>query len=199
MTQDDGRSTSPLSGGSDEGSPPSEPLFLAIGRVLRPHGLGGEIRVEIHTDFPDRFALYKQIYLAPTRPERGLLVASEGVAYALEGHRFHQNAILLKLEGIDDRTQAEALRGLWVWIPAEEAAPLDEGEFLIHQLMYMRVMTTEGETLGQVQDIIETGANLVYVVRGIRGEILLPDTDEVVLDIDVDAGQMTVQLIDGLL
>jgi 16S rRNA processing protein RimM len=169
-----------------------------VGRVLRPHGLGGEIRVEIHTDFPERFALYRQVYLAPTRPEGGLLVASQGVAYPLEGYRFHQNAVLLKLGGIDDRTQAGTLRDLWVWISAQEAAPLDDGEVLLHQLMYMRVSTTEGEALGQIEDILETGANLVYVVRGPRGEILLPDTDEVVIDIDLDAGQMTVQLIEGL-
>jgi 16S rRNA processing protein RimM len=171
---------------------------LAVGRVVRPHGLRGEIRVEIHTDYPDRFAVYKQVLLAPTRPEGGLLVASEGVAYELEGYRFHKDVVLLKLAGIDDRTQAEALRQLWVWIPSEEAVPLEEGQFLIHQLMYMRVVTDEGETLGEIEDIIETGANLVYVVRGLRGEILLPDTDEVVLDIDVEAGQMTVKLIDGL-
>jgi 16S rRNA processing protein RimM len=172
---------------------------LAVGQITRPHGLRGEVRVEIHTDYPDRFALYERVTLAPTRPERGLLVASEGAAYELEGHRFHQNAVLLKLSGIDDRTQAEALRSLWVWIPAKDAAPLQEGEVLIHQLMYMRVVTTEGEAVGLVQDIIETGANLVYVVRGPRGEVLLPDTDEVVLDIDVEAGRMTVQLIEGLL
>jgi 16S rRNA processing protein RimM len=161
--------------------------------------LRGEVRVEVQTDFPERFALYKRVYLAPTRPDRGLLVASEGTSYTLEGHRFHQGAVLLKLEGIDDRTQAETLRQLWVWIPAEEAAPLEEGEYLLHQLLYMRVVTTEDETLGPIQDIIETGANLVYVVRGPRGEILVPDTDEVVLDIDVEANQMTIQLIDGLL
>jgi 16S rRNA processing protein RimM len=172
---------------------------LAVGRVTRPHGLRGEVRVEIHTDSPERFALYRRVYLAPTRPERGLLVASEGVAYALEGHRFHQNAVLLKLKGVDDRTQAEALRELWVWIPAEEAAPLREGDLFVHQLMYMRVRTVEEEPLGEIVDVIETGANLVYVVRGPRGEILLPDTDEVVLDVDVDAQQVTVRLIEGLL
>jgi 16S rRNA processing protein RimM len=191
-------STSSLSQGSDEGSPPSEPLFLAVGRVTRPHGLRGEVRVEIHTDSPERFARYKRVYLAPARPERGLLVASEGVAYVLEGHRFHQNAVLLKLKGVDDRTQAEALRELWVWIPAADAAPLRDGDLFVHQLMYMRVTTVDGEPLGEIVDVIETGANLVYVVRGPRGEILLPDTDEVVLDIDLEAGQMTVHLIDGL-
>jgi 16S rRNA processing protein RimM len=190
--------TSSHAGGSDEGLAPSEPLFLAVGRVLRPHGLRGEIRVEIHTDYPERFALYKEVYLAPTRPQEGLLIASEGVVYPLEGHRFHQGAVLLKLGGIDDRMQAESLRELWVWIPPKDAVPLQEGEFLLHQLMYMRVVTAEGEFLGEIAEMIETGANLVYVVRGPRGEILVPDIDEVVLDIDVEAGQMTVQLIQGL-
>jgi 16S rRNA processing protein RimM len=167
--------------------------------VVRPHGLRGEIRVEIHTDYPERFALYEQVYLAPTRAQGGLYVASEGIAYRLEGHRFHGGAVLIKLEGIDDRTQAESLRENWVWISAQEAVPLGEGEFLLHTLLHLRVVTVEGELLGEIAEVIETGANLVYVVRGLRGEILLPDTDEVVLDIDLEAGQMTVHLIEGLL
>ena len=199
MTETEQKVGFPLSEGSGEGTTPPEPLFLAVGRVLRPHGLRGEVRVEVHTDYPERFALYKRVYLAPVTPDGDLLVASRCVPYELEGHRFHQNAVLLKLAGIDDRNGTEALREQWVWIHAEQAVPLQEDEVYLHQMLGLRVVTDQGQVLGQVQDIIETGANLVYVVRGPRGDVLLPDTDEVVLDVDIEARQMTVHLLEGLL
>jgi 16S rRNA processing protein RimM len=179
--------------GSDAGQASSEPAFLAVGRILRPHGLKGELRVEIKTDYPERFATHKRLYLGYTR-----WPSSTYVPYRLQGHRFHKGAVLLRLEGIDDRTQAEAFREQWVWVPIEEAVPLEEGECYLHQVLNLRVVTVEGEDLGQVTEIIETGANDVYVVQGASGEILLPDTEEVVLKVDVPAGQMTVRLIEGL-
>jgi 16S rRNA processing protein RimM len=179
---------SSLPRGSGEAPAPSEPAFLAVGRVLRPHALNGELRVEIHTDYPERFAHHKQLYLGP-----------EHAPYVLQGHRFHQKTVLLKFEGVDDRTQAETLRGQWVWLPIEEAVPLEEGECYLHQLLHMRVVTEDGEELGEVVDLIETGANAVFVIHGTRGEILVPDIKEVVVDVDVGARQITVRLLDGLI
>ena len=173
--------------GSDEDQPSSEPEFLAVGRVLRPHGVKGEIRVAIHTDHPERFGHYKQLYLGP-----------EHIPFTLQGHRFHQGTVLLKLGGIDDRTLAGTLRDQWVWIPMDEAVPLQEGECYLYQILHLRVVTVDGEELGQVSEIIETGANNVYVVRGQQGEILLPDIEEVVVKVDIEAGQMTVRLMEGL-
>ena len=192
----------PRSQGSGEANRSSEPRFLAVGRILRPHGLRGEVRVEIHTDSPERFALYEQVYLGPAQADSGpagLLIAASGATpYTLEGHRFHSKWVLLKLAGIDDRTQAETLRDLWVWIAPEQAAPLDEGDVYLHDMLELQVITDEGEELGQILQIIETGTNPVYVVRGPRGEILLPDTDEVILEIDLEAQQVTVHLLEGL-
>jgi 16S rRNA processing protein RimM len=160
---------------------------LAVGRILRPHGLGGELRVEIHTDYPERFALHEHFYLG-----------DQHTPFVLEGLRFHQGLALFKLQGIDDRTQAEAWREQWVWIPTQKAVPLEEGECYLYQIMHMRVVTVDGEELGEVTDIIETGANDVYVVQGARGEILVPDIDQVVVVVDVPAKQITVRLIEGL-
>jgi 16S rRNA processing protein RimM len=179
--------TPAFSPGSDVAFHPSEPQFLAVGRVLRPHGLRGELRVEIHTDYPERFALYRQLYLG-----------SAYVPYRLEGHRFHQGVVLLTLEGIDDRNKATALQGQWVWIAMDDAVPLEEGEYYLHQVLDLRVITVDGEELGWVAEIIETGANDVYVVHGARGEILLPAIPEVIVKVDVQAGKMTVRLLDGL-
>ena len=187
MTKGGDRPVSSLPQGSDEVSSPSEPAFLVVGRVRRPHGLRGEIRVEIQTDYPERFAVYKTLYLGP-----------EYTPFALQGHRFHQGTVLLKLDGVDDRNAAETFRDQWVWIAVEDAVPLKEGEVYLHQMLHLDVVTRDGEALGHVTQIIETGANLVYVVRGKQGEILIPDTDEVILAVDLGAGQMTVQLIEGL-
>ena len=187
MNRDRPNPVSHIAQGSDEVGSPSEPAFLVIGRVLRPHGVRGEVRVAIHTDYPERFAVYRRLHLGP-----------QHTLYRLEGHRFHQNRVLLKLAGVDDRDAAEALRGQWVQIATADAVPLAEGEVYFHQILSMRVITDAGEELGEIADIIETGANPVYVVRGMRGEILIPDIPDVVLQIDVAARQMTVRLMDGL-
>jgi len=187
VTKGRGNSVSSSASGSDATSWASEPDFLAVGRVLRPHGVRGEVRVEIHTDFPERFAVYETLYLG-----------SAHTPYALEGHRFHQGRVLLKLKGIDDRNAAEGLRTQWVWIAVRDAAPLDQGEMYLHQMMHLGVVTADGEALGQVVEIIETGANPVYVVRGRGGDILIPDTEEVILDVDLETRTVTVQLIEGL-
>jgi 16S rRNA processing protein RimM len=178
---------SSLPPGSDEVAPPSEPAFLAVGHVLRPHGVRGEIRVEIHTHYPERFAVYKNLYIGPRY-----------VPFTLESYRFHQNKVLLKLAGVNDRNTAETLRDQWVCIAVEDAVPLAEGEVYLHQMLSLRVLTADGEDLGEVAEIIETGANPVYVVRGRLGEILIPDIPEVILNIDLNARQLTVRLIEGL-
>lgn len=187
MSRDRHHPVSHAAQGSDEGSTPSEPGFLAIGRVLRPHGVRGELRVEIHTDFPERFGVYRQVYLGP-----------DHMPYEIEGHRFHQGRVLLKLREVIDRTAAEVLRGQWVYIAAKDAVPLAKGEVYLHQMLGLRVRTVEDEELGEVVDLIETGANLVYVVRGMQGEILIPDIPEVIEAIDLEAGQLIVRLMEGL-
>jgi 16S rRNA processing protein RimM len=173
--------------GSDAAFGRSEPQFLVVGRVSRPHGLRGELRVEIHTDYPERFAVYKQLYVGPSF-----------VPYKIKKHRFHHGRVLLTLEGVDDRTKAEALQGQWVWIAIEDAIPLQEGEYYLHQVLGLQVTTVEGEALGRVTEVIETKANDVYVVQGTQGEVLLPAIPQVIVKVDVQAGQMTVRLLDGL-
>ena len=173
--------------GSDEDGTSSEPAFLAIGRVLRPHGVRGELRVEIHTDYPERYAVYKTVYLGPKH-----------IPHTIESHRFHQGKVLIKLEGIDDRTAAEGLREQWMLVSAADAIPLKDGEIYVHQMIHLRVVTVEGEDLGEIQEVIETGANLVYIVQGPNGQLLLPDIPEVFLEIDLAAGVATVRLLEGL-
>jgi 16S rRNA processing protein RimM len=174
----------------DEGSADAsvEPSFLIIGRVQKPHGVRGDVRVQPHTDLPERFTWLETVYIgeADLRPA------------AVESARFHGQLILLKLAGYDSREAVQELRGQWLLVPESEAIPLEEGEYYLYQLEGLQVFTDEGEDLGELVQVIETGANNVFVVRGPSGELLLPDTDEVVEEIDFENGRMTVHLLAGL-
>ena len=166
----------------------SGPRYLVIGRVAKPWGVRGEVKVEVMTDFPDRFSLLRKIYLGP-----------EAVPFALEGFRLHQGAALLKLKGCHDRTTVEKLRGQWVQIPIEEAVSLEQDEYYEYQIVGLAVWTADGEYLGTVDEIISTGANDVYVVRGEGREALIPAIEDVVLKINLAQGQLVVELMEGLI
>ena len=167
----------------------AEPSFLVIGEVLKPHGVRGEVRVLPHTDLPERFTWLEEVYVGKKDPQ----------PVAVEGVRFHQNLVLLKLAGYNHRDQAQALRKQLLFVPEEEAVPLEEGEYFLYQLEGLAVYSDEGEDLGTLVEVIETKANNVFVVRGSRGEILLPDTEEVVLSIDFETERVTVHLLPGLI
>ncbi len=170
-----------------------EPRYLLVGQIVRPHGVRGEVRVKILTDYPERLPIHRYFYV-------GAVDADERLQrYPVEGMRFHQDVVLLKLAGCDDRNTAETLRGLFVQIPIEAAAPLEEGEYYLFQLIGVQVEADDGRGLGTVVDVIETKANDVLVVQGPLGEILLPDVDEVVLSLDVASGRMVVRPLPGML
>lgn len=159
-----------------------------IGRLLRPHGVRGDLLVQPETDLPERFEWLTEVYVGDelTRP------------IGVERVRFHQGNVILKLAGIDDRDQAMALRGRLLQVPESEAIPLAEGEYFLYQAIGLQVRTEDGDALGEVVEILETGANNVFVVKGPQGEVLLPDTAEVVLAIDFANRLMTVRILPGL-
>jgi 16S rRNA processing protein RimM len=149
----------------------------------------GDVLVEVLTDFPERFDRLQVAYLGnELQADRWQVIAT----------RWHQDQVLLRLQGCPDRTTAERLRGLLVQIPIEEAMPLPEGEYYAYQLIGLDVVTVEGEGLGKVSQVLFTGANEVYRVSGPRGEILLPAIADVIERIDLEAGQMQVRLVEGL-
>jgi len=146
------------------------------------------LRVDILTDYPERLASHEILYLGPdARP------------WEVKGIRFHKNAALVKLAGCDDRNAADQLRGQLVQIPADAAVPLEEGEYYHYQVVGMDVVTEEGASLGQVVEVLQTKANDVYVVRGPRGEILLPAIEDVVRELDLEEHRIVVHLLPGLL
>jgi 16S rRNA processing protein RimM len=148
--------------------------------------------MEILTDYPERIPLHDYLYLThPATPD-------EVTRYALEAVRPHKGVLLIKLHDCDDRDAAEELRGMLVQIPFEAAIPLDEGEYYHFQLEGMDVETDGGEWLGRVAEVLEAGAHDVFLVRGPRGEILLPSIEDVILQIDLEAHKMIVHLLPGM-
>lgn len=171
-----------------------QPPYLVMGEILRPHGLKGEVRVRVLTGYPERFGELKAVYLG-TSPQ-----TPEATRYEIESFRMNQEYALLKFVGIDDRSNAEPLRALYVMVTLEDAVPLDEGEVYLYQLIGMTVQTRDGEILGSLRELMETGANDVFIVDSpTYGEILIPDTDETDADIDADTRTITLNIIDGLL
>jgi 16S rRNA processing protein RimM len=151
------------------------------------------LKVAILTDDPHRFGLLGRVYVGQED--------ESPVARAIEGFRLHKGRALLRLEGCRDRNAAEALRGYLVQIPSEEALPLEEGEYYEHQILGLEVWTASGEHLGELVEIIYTGANDVYVVQPADAtgkDILVPALENVVLDVDPDAGRLVVELPEGL-
>jgi 16S rRNA processing protein RimM len=174
--------------------PNSSPKYLLLGEILRPHGVKGELRLRLLTDYPERISKLKTVYLGgdPDDPE----VKS----YRVQHMRMNQDYGLLKLTGIEDRDQADLLRELFVMVDIKHAVPLEEDEVYLYQLIGLRVQSDSGEELGVLREVLETGANDVYVVDSpAYGEILIPVTEETIVKTDPEAGVMIVHLLDGLL
>jgi 16S rRNA processing protein RimM len=166
--------------------------LVTVGLVATVHGIRGELAVVPETDAPDRLAAGSVVLLESPRGE----VSERRIL----GSREHKGRVLIQLEGVSDRTAAEALRGGRLCIREKDLAPLPRGHVWRHELAGMTVATEEGEPVGEVGELLETGGgNLVLVVRGPRGEVLLPFAEVVVRAIDRDARRITVRLLDGML
>ena len=176
--------------GSDGAQDAAEPRFIAIGRILRPHGIRGDVLVEVLTDFPERFKTLRAVYLGN---------ALEAEPRQVRQARWHNHRILLGLEGCEDRTGAEQLRGLLVQVPIQEVMPLPEDEYYPYQLVGLYVVTGEGAELGKLSEVVFTNANEIYVVTGPRGKILLPAIADVIERVDLEEGRIVVNLIEGLI
>lgn len=164
--------------------------FLRVGVITRTHGVRGEVKVYPTTDDPRRFLDLKEVFTGPDN-DRSL---------SIENVRFFKNLVILKFTGIDDMDTAAGLVRSELYIPRSEGVPLEEGEYYIADLIGMDVFSDEGEHLGTVKDVLETGANDVFIVdRKGAGQLLLPYITECVLDIDPASSRMTVHLMEGLL
>lgn len=166
----------------------TEPEFLLVGRIARPHGVRGEVGMKLMTQHPEHLMTLKTLF-----------VGSDHEPYQVARMRRHHDGMIIHFAEITDRDQAEALRGLMVYISIKDAVPLEDGEYYLYQIEKMRVVSDEDEELGRITGLIETGANDVYVITTPDGkELLLPAIPDVIKKVDVDNGIMTVHLLEGL-
>lgn len=165
-----------------------KPEHLVIGRILAPHGFDGACRMDILTDYPERLSALRRVY-----------VGDEPRARRLTRAQLHPPYALIWLAGVTDDIAAGALRGALVRIDHDQAAPLAEGEYYHWQLIGARVVDEAGAPLGILIEIIQTGANDVYVLRTpAGGELLLPAIEDVVRHVDTEQGVITARLLPGL-
>lgn len=172
---------------NETGSPgEGEPLFLVVGKLRRPHGIYGEILMDVLTDFPERLL-----------PGKLVLVGEVHQSFEIVNLRRHDPELLITFDGIDSREEAGEYRNQLVYVKADALPKLPEGEFYHHELVGLRVDNESGEELGVLEQVLVTGANDVYVVRTADGEeLLLPAIHDVVLEIDPENGKMVVRPMD---
>ena len=166
----------------------SGPAFLAVGKVRRPHGVAGDVLVEVYTDFPERL-----------QPKAVIYAGEAHVPLTIQRQRLHNDGILLAFDGFTTPEQVGRFRNQILYIEVDDAKELPEGEFYYHELLGLSVISETGESLGKVTEIMQTGANDVYVVTSESGqEILLPAIAQVILEVDIESKQMKVHLLPGL-
>ena len=172
------------------GSPAAgEPAFLAVGKVRRPHGVAGDVLVEIYTDFPERLQTKATIY-----------AGEKHIPLTILRQRSHNDGVLIAFDGFTTPEQVGRFRNQILYIERADAAELPEGEYYFHELVGLSVTDETGELLGKVTEIVETGANDVYVVTNDTGqELLLPAIPDVILNVDLVSKSMKVHLLPGLL
>lgn len=160
----------------------SEPAFLVLGKLRRAHGVKGEIPLEIYSEMLELLEPGGLIYVGEShRP------------LTIEANRWKNDLLLLKFEGINDRTEVSGLTNDLVFISTEQLPPLEDDGYYLHELIGLKVYEQEGRLLGEMKEILETGANDVYVVLNEAGEeTLVPATEETILEVDFDQEKMIV-------
>jgi len=165
---------------------PSELEFIVIGQILVPWGSKGKLKVEIVTDFPQRFKPSSKIYI-------------NRQPMTIDSTSWHKGKAIIKLNTIDSIEDAQRLQGQPIEIHHSQLQPLPEGQYYHFQLIGLEVRTTGGELLGNITQILTADSNDNYVVRGTEGEILIPAIEDVVKSIDLNKGCIIIEAIDGLL
>lgn len=177
-------------------SPSQSSALLLMGRILKAHGVRGEVKVIPETDDPTRFEALETVYLGPG--------PDDVRAFALEGVRYQTTAkgplVMVRLRGIDDRDQADALRRLKVYADEADLPPLGEDEVYLHDLVGLDVVTEGGVEVGQIREVLELPAQPVYVVaRPGRPDVMVPAVEAFVAAIEMEARRVVIRPIEGLL
>lgn len=164
--------------------------YITIGKIVNTQGHRGEVRVIPLTDFPERFSAMDKAFIE---------LNGQTKLINIEKTYPHKKFIIIKFAGINDMNAAETLKNAKLLIPRDELMPLPEDTFYIFDIVGVGVFTEEGRYLGQVQDVLQTGANDVFIVEGeTTRPLLIPALKQVVRDVDIEQKKMTVCLPEGL-
>jgi len=161
---------------------------IVIGKIVAPFGTGGEVKVLVLTDFPERFGLGEEIRIRTAKGAR--LMAR------IERSREHKAGFLLKLGGIDSRDDAEALRDAEIVIDREKLAGLGKDRYYVFDIIGLRVTSEDGRDCGEVTDVLQAGANDVYLTST---GLCIPALKDVVAKVDLERGEMIIRPVPGLL
>lgn len=168
----------------------TDTFFFALGRIVKTHGIRGEVQVYSYSDV-EYFLDYKDLFV---QGKYGDKVPQR----VLKARVKKGQSVILALEGVVDRTQAGSFVGKEIFLDRAKLSPLAEGEYYWHEIEGLSVVSAGGEELGILSDVLATGAHDVYVVKGDRGEILVPAVEQMVKKIDLEKGVMVVDLPPGL-
>ena len=164
--------------------------YFEVGQIVNTFGIKGLLKVKPFTDDLERFEELKTVYICKKNEIKKL---------EIEEVKYHKEMVLLKVKGIEDMTEAEKYKGLFLKINRKDAKKLPKDTYFIADILGLEVYTDQGQLLGKVDDIFPTGANDVYVVKDEKGkQILLPSIPEVLKNIDLETGKVIVHLIEGL-
>ena len=168
-----------------------KPDFIIIGRITKPHGVKGALKVEPITDDPQRFKLLEHVHIGPED--------SPGDAVKIEKIQFQNKNIILSLVGFNSREQADRLRNQYLYLPTDELLSLPEGSIYIFDLLGFEVYTDKNEFVGIVKDYQEFPASHMFIVEKDEREYLIPDVPDIVIEVDTSAGKIVIHPIEGLL
>ena len=165
--------------------------YLRVGVIANTHGIRGEVKVYPTTEDINRFKQLKEVILDTGKEYMNLEVS---------GVKFFKNMAIVKFKGIDNINDIEKYKGKDLLVTRENAIPLEEGEYYIFDVIGSKAVTEDGTEIGEVKEILQTGANDVYVIKTANGkEVLIPSIPQCILDVNVEEKVVTVHLLDGMM
>ena len=165
--------------------------LLKVGVITSTHGIRGEVKVFPTTDDIQRFTYLKECVIDTGKQQ---------IPVEVQGCKFFKNQAILKFKEFQSIDEVEKYKGAGLWVTREHAVPLEEGEFYIADIIDAEVYEENGEYLGRLTEVMETGANDVYVVKLESGkELLIPAIPQCILDVDTEQPRVTVRLMKGML
>lgn len=154
--------------------------FMSIGQITKPHGVRGEVKVFSLTDSLEEFRELEKVYI-------------DGVERKITSCKLQSDRAILKIEGIESMNEAEAYRNKYLKIHRNDAKQLEEDSYYVADLIDCKVFDTDGVELGKVYDVLETGSNDVYWVKGGKEEVLIPALKEIIVSINIEKSEIVIK------